>query len=76
MILISHILGEVLDHCATPRTAADLIGASADIGSIQAGRYADIIAVKADPLKDVRALERIDFVMKGGTTVKANGKAF
>lgn len=54
--------------------AADLIGDSADIGSIQPGRYADVIAVKTDPLKDVRALEQVDFVMKGGVTVKANGK--
>ena len=54
--------------------AADLIGDTADIGSVQPGRYADIIAVKADPLKDVRALEQVDFVMKGGVTVKANGK--
>jgi len=54
--------------------AADLIGDLADIGSIQPGRYADIIAVTADPLKDVRVLERVDFVMKGGTVVKAAGK--
>ena len=54
--------------------AADLIGDTADIGSVQPGRYADIIAVKADPVKDVRALEQVDFVMKGGVTVKANGK--
>jgi imidazolonepropionase-like amidohydrolase len=56
------------------RNAADLIGDSADIGSIQPGRYADIIAVEADPLKDVRALEQVDFVMKGGVAVKANGR--
>jgi len=56
------------------RNAADLIGASADIGSVQPGRYADMIAVAADPLKDVRVLERVDFVMKGGAIVKANGK--
>ena len=56
------------------RNAADLIGDSADIGSIQPGRYADIVAVKGDPLKDVRLLEQVDFVMKGGATVKAGGK--
>jgi imidazolonepropionase-like amidohydrolase len=60
---------------AATRNAADLIGDSADIGSIQPGRYADLIAVTADPLADVRALERTDFVMKGGTVVKANGSA-
>jgi imidazolonepropionase-like amidohydrolase len=54
--------------------AADLIGATADVGSIQPGRYADIIAVKTDPLKDIRSLERVDFVMKSGAVVKADGK--
>ena len=53
---------------------ADLIGDLADIGSIQAGRWADIIAVDADPLADVTALEHVAFVMKGGRVVKANGR--
>lgn len=56
------------------RNAADLIGDSADIGSVQPGRFADLIAVTADPIADVRALEHTDFVMKGGVVVKAGGK--
>jgi len=56
------------------RNAADLIGDSADIGSIQPGRYADIIAVSADPLADVRVLEHVDFVMKGGAVVKGRAQ--
>jgi imidazolonepropionase-like amidohydrolase len=56
------------------RNAADLIGSS-DIGEIQPGRYADLIAVDADPLKDVRVLEQVPFVMKGGAVVKVGGKA-
>ena len=55
--------------------AADLIGDTADIGSIATGRYADIIAVDADPLKDVTVLEHVAFVMKGGVVVKAKGMA-
>ncbi len=55
--------------------AADLIGDTADIGSIQDGRYADIIAVTGDPLKDVKVLEHVQFVMKGGAVVKAGGVA-
>ena len=51
-------------------SAADLIGRSADVGTIEPGKYADIIAVQADPLADVRALEDVDFVMKGGTIYK------
>ena len=59
---------------AATRNAADLIGDSADIGTVQPGRYADLVAVAADPLADVRALEHVDFVMKGGMVVKAGGK--
>lgn len=55
--------------------AAELIGDAKNIGSIQAGRYADIIAVAGDPLADVTTLERVGFVMKGGTVYKADGKA-
>ena len=56
-------------HAATTN-AADLIGRSKDVGSIEAGKYADIIAVAADPLQDVRALENVSFVMKGGVVYK------
>jgi len=52
---------------------ADLIGDSADIGSVQTGRYADIIAVAGDPLTDITELERVQFVMKGGVVYKAGG---
>jgi imidazolonepropionase-like amidohydrolase len=50
---------------AATSNAADLIG-NTRIGSIRPGGFADIIAVKADPLKDIKALENVDFVMKGG----------
>ncbi len=50
--------------------AADLIGRASDVGTIEPGKYADIIALQADPLSDVRALEHVDFVMKGGTVYK------
>ncbi|OYU71625.1 MAG: amidohydrolase [Alphaproteobacteria bacterium PA2] len=53
---------------------SDLLGHAADIGSVQAGRYADIIAVAGDPLADVTELERVAFVMKGGVVYKADGK--
>jgi imidazolonepropionase-like amidohydrolase len=53
--------------------AADLIGDTDDIGTVQPGRYADIIAVNGDPLKDVTTLERVQFVMKGGQVYKAGG---
>jgi imidazolonepropionase-like amidohydrolase len=55
---------------AATRNGADLIGDSADIGSVQAGRLADIIAVPGDPLADVRQLEHVAFVMKGGVVYR------
>jgi imidazolonepropionase-like amidohydrolase len=55
--------------------AADLIGAAQDIGSVQPGRYADIIATRGDPLDDITELQHIAFVMKGGEVIKAPSPA-
>ncbi|MBK8058642.1 MAG: amidohydrolase family protein [Gemmatimonadetes bacterium] len=51
--------------------AATLLGAQADLGTVAAGKFADIIAVAGNPLDDVRRLERVDFVMKVGTVYKS-----
>lgn len=50
--------------------ASDLLGWSDKVGSIEAGKYADLIAVDGEPLKDVRALEQVQWVMKGGAVVQ------
>jgi len=50
--------------------AAGLLGWSDRIGAIEAGKFADIIAVDGDPMKDVKDLQKIRFVMKGGEVVK------
>ncbi|MGA8311783.1 MAG: amidohydrolase family protein [Terriglobales bacterium] len=50
--------------------AADLLGWSDKIGTLEAGKWADIIAVDGDPLQDVTTLEKVKFVMKGGEVVK------
>ena len=55
---------------AATSSAADLIGRSKDVGTIEAGKFADMIAVNADPLSDVRTLEHVDFVMKSGVVYK------
>ncbi|WP_419815523.1 amidohydrolase family protein [Glacieibacterium sp.] len=55
--------------------AADLLGATADVGSVRPGRFADLIAVAGDPLADVTTLEHVGFVMKGGVVVKPWGAA-
>jgi imidazolonepropionase-like amidohydrolase len=50
--------------------AADLLGWSGKVGTLEAGAWADIVAVDGDPIKDVTTLERVKFVMKGGDVVK------
>jgi len=51
--------------------AADLIGWSDRVGTLEPGKFADIIAVEGDPLADVHTLENVRFVMKGGEVVKS-----
>lgn len=46
--------------------AANLIGWSADVGSVEKGKFADLVAVNGDPLADITELSRVVFVMKGG----------
>ncbi len=50
--------------------AADLLGWSDKLGSIEPGKWADIIAVAGDPLRDITELQRVKFVMKGGEVFK------
>ncbi len=60
--------GETL-VCATIN-AATCLGIEKDVGTLEAGKAADVIGVDADPIKDVTTLERVSFVMKGGAVVK------
>ena len=55
---------------AATRNAAQALNREKDVGAIAVGRYADIIAVDGDPLTDVRQLEDVDAVVKGGVLVK------
>jgi len=55
---------------AATMNAAELMGWKDRVGSIEPGKYADLIAVSGDPLSDVRQLEKVGFVMKGGAVVK------
>jgi len=50
--------------------AADLLGLTAEIGTLEPGKSADLIAVKGDPLKDVKVLKAVDFVMVRGEVAK------
>ena len=50
--------------------AADLLGLSKEIGTVEAGKVADLVAVPGDPLRDVRATEHVMYVMKSGRVVR------
>jgi imidazolonepropionase-like amidohydrolase len=54
--------------------AAEMMGWQDRIGSIEKGKFADIIAVSGDPLQDITELERVKFVMKGGQTFRDDTK--
>jgi imidazolonepropionase-like amidohydrolase len=49
---------------------AELLGVSEQIGTIEPGKYADIIAVNGDPLRDINVMDQVVFVMKGGEVIK------
>jgi len=53
-------------------TSAMIMGWEEDVGSLEAGKYADIIAVPGNPLDDITALERVTWVMKGGEVYRAD----
>ena len=76
--LNAHEFGKMVSMGMTPLqsiqaatvNAADLIGWTDRVGTIEEGKFADIIAVQGDPLADVRVLENVRFVMKGGEVIK------
>jgi imidazolonepropionase-like amidohydrolase len=55
--------------------SAQMIGMEKDVGTLEPGKYADVIAVTADPLKDIGALRTIGLVMKGGAVVRNDWSA-
>ena len=50
--------------------AAKLLGAEKDLGTIEAGKFADLVAVPGDLLADIKLVSSVSFVMKGGTIYK------
>src|ERR1700677_536148 len=76
--LNAHEFGKMVSMGLTPLqsiqaatvNAADLIGWSDRVGTLEPGKFADIVAVQGDPLADVHVLENVHFVMKGGEVIK------
>ena len=69
---VRHSLGEPIAAGIVAATSlnAEIIGWSDRVGSVEAGKFADLIAVPGDPLQDVALLGRVGFVMKGGTVYR------
>src|SRR5262245_47310259 len=54
------------------KTAAEIMGWSDRVGTVEAGKFADLVAVSGDPLRDITELQRVTFVMKGGVVYKGD----
>ena len=69
---VRHDLGESPLACIVSATSlnAEIIGWNDRVGSIEPGKFADLIAVPGDPLQDVTQLQKVGFVMKGGAVVR------
>jgi imidazolonepropionase-like amidohydrolase len=69
-IMVRHGMTPMQAIKSATTVAAELLGQQQNIGSVQTGRFADIIAVTGDPLQDITALGKVTFVMKGGVIYK------
>jgi imidazolonepropionase-like amidohydrolase len=69
-LMVKHGMPPAQAIKAATVNAADLLGLSAEIGTLEPGKAADLIAVAGDPLTDVTVLKRVEFVMKGGEVAK------
>jgi len=73
-LMVDNGLGAGEAILSATKNAADLLGDSDNVGSIQAGRFADIIAVESSPIADFRVMQKVHFVMKGGIVYKRDGR--
>lgn len=69
-LLVEHGMSPAAALRSATSVAAELLGLSAEIGTIEAGKAADLVAVPGDPLQQIQRTERVVFVMKGGEIVK------
>lgn len=71
-VMVSYGMTAIQAIQAATVNAADLLGWGGKVGRIAPGYYADLIAVDGDPVADIRTLERVSFVMKGGVVWKSS----
>ncbi|HYG61598.1 MAG TPA: amidohydrolase family protein [Thermoanaerobaculia bacterium] len=69
-LLVDHGMSPAAALRSATSAAADLLGLAKTIGTLEPGKEADIVAVPGDPLADIRAMEKVRFVMKGGRVFK------
>jgi imidazolonepropionase-like amidohydrolase len=69
-LLVDHGMSPAAALRAATSVAAELLGLTGTIGTLEAGKAADVVAVPGNPLTDIRVTEKVNFVMKGGQVVK------
>jgi imidazolonepropionase-like amidohydrolase len=72
-LLVAHGMTPAAALRSAMGPAADLLGLPGQIGTLEPGKEADLVAVPGDPLADIKAMERVSFVMKGGRIWKVAG---
>jgi imidazolonepropionase-like amidohydrolase len=74
VLMVKHGMTPLAVLQADLLNGAKLLGWDGQIGALEAGYFADIIAVSGDPLQDISALKNVSFVMKSGVIYKSEGK--
>ena len=70
--LMGRVLTPKAALAAATREAARMLGVDEDVGTLEAGMFADLIAVRGDPRRDLSVLQRVEFVMSGGQVVRSS----
>ncbi|TAK15006.1 MAG: amidohydrolase family protein [Acidobacteria bacterium] len=69
-LMVQHGMTPVQALRSATAAAAELLQTQRDVGTLEAGKFADIVAVSGNPLEDVAALQKVSFVMKGGVVIR------